>query len=71
MEFVAAGWCIMKWLRLDQTIRNLICSDLEILLVVIRLGVNELKKKQVCVPPGLVWGKGGGWVVLFSVCVYI
>ena len=63
MEFVAAGWCIMKWLRLDQTIRNLICSDLEILLVVIRLGVNELKKKTslctswTCLGEG--WRMGG------------
>ena len=29
---------------LDQTIRNLICGDLEILLVVIRLAVTGLKK---------------------------
>ena len=31
-------------LRLNQTIRNLTCVDLEILLVVIRLGVTVLKK---------------------------
>ena len=31
-------------MRLDQTIRNLICGYLEIALVVIRLGVTGLKK---------------------------
>ena len=40
-------------------IKNLNCGDLEIPLAVIRLGV---------IPPGLVWGKGGGGVVWFSVC---
>ena len=35
MEFVAAGWCTRKWLRLDQTIRNLTSGDLGISLVVI------------------------------------
>ena len=38
MEMVAAGWCIRKWLRFDQTIRNLTSSDLGIPLVVIQLG---------------------------------
>ena len=44
MEFVPAGWCTRKQLRLDQAVRNLTCGDLEILLVVIRLGVTELRK---------------------------
>ena len=35
MEFVAAGCCTGKWLRFDQTIRNLISGDLRIPLVVI------------------------------------
>ena len=44
MEFVAAGRCTVKELRLSQTIRNLICDDLKVLVVVIRPGVTELKK---------------------------
>ena len=27
MEFVAAGWCTKKWLRFNQTIRNLTSGD--------------------------------------------
>ena len=27
MEFTAAGWCTKKWMRLDQTIRNLTSGD--------------------------------------------
>ena len=34
----------MKQLRLDQTIRNFTCGDLEIPFVVIGLGVTGLKK---------------------------
>ena len=33
----------MKQLKVDQTIRNLTCGDLEIPLVLIRLGVKGLK----------------------------
>ena len=40
MEFVSAGWCTKKWLRFDQIIRILTSGDLEIPLVVIRLGVT-------------------------------
>ena len=47
MELVAARWCSRKWLRFDQTIRNLTSGDLGILLVVIQLGVNRLKKSVV------------------------
>ena len=47
IEFVAAGFCIRKWLRFDQTIRNLTPGDLGILLVVIRLGVTILKNTRV------------------------
>ena len=36
-----------KWLRLDQTMRNLNSGDLEILLVVIQLGETRLKKTRV------------------------
>ena len=46
MEFVATGWCTVKQLRLDQTIINITCSDLEISVVVIRLGVTELEKTK-------------------------
>ena len=44
MELVAAGWRTRKWLRFDQTIRNLTSGDLGIPLVVIQLGVTGLKK---------------------------
>ena len=27
MEFVVVGWCTKKWLRFDQTIRNLTSGD--------------------------------------------
>ena len=43
MELVAAGWYTVKQLRLNQTIKNLNCGDLEFFLVVIRLGVTGLK----------------------------
>ena len=43
MEFVTAVWCIEKQLMLEQTIRNLIFEDVEMSLVVIRLGVTRLK----------------------------
>ena len=49
MELVAAGWCIRKWLRFDQTkyaIRNLTSGDLGTPLVVIQLGVTRLKKTR-------------------------
>ena len=49
MESVAAGWCTVKQLSHNQTTINLICGDLEISVVMIRLGVNGLKK------PGLVY----------------
>ena len=31
MEWVAAGWCTSKGLRLDQTIRNLTSGDLGVI----------------------------------------
>ena len=43
MEFVAAGCCTGKWLRLDQTKVNLTCGDLEIPLVLIGLEVKGLE----------------------------
>ena len=39
-----ADWCTVKQLRLDQSMTNLICRDLEIPLVVIPMGVTGLKK---------------------------
>ena len=47
MGLVAAGWCTRKWLRSDQTIRNLSYGNLGIPLVVIRLGVIGLRKTRV------------------------
>ena len=46
MELVATDWCTRKWLRFDQTIRNLTSGDLGIPLVVIQLGVTRLKKTR-------------------------
>ena len=42
IECVAAGWYAAKQLRVDQTIRNVTCGNLEILLVVIGQGVTAL-----------------------------
>ena len=39
---MATGWCTKKWLRLYEAIRNLISSDMGIMLVVIQLGVTRL-----------------------------
>ena len=38
----AAGWCIRKWLRFNQTISNFTSGDLGILLVVIQLVVTGI-----------------------------
>ena len=46
MEFIAAGWCTRKWLKLDQTIRNLTSGDLGILPEMMQLGVYGLKKTE-------------------------
>ena len=58
MEFVAAGSCARKWLRLYQTMRNLTSGDLGILLVVIQLGVTGLKKTKVVYLFDLFEGRG-------------
>ena len=75
MEFVTSGSCKRKWLRVDRTIRDLTCGDLEIPLLVIRLGVTEPKNSEfvwlIDLLEGrgkkggggggdLVWGGGGG-----------
>ena len=46
MELLAAGWCTRKWLRLNQTIRNLNTCDLGIPLVAIQLGATGLKNTR-------------------------
>ena len=46
MEFVTSGSCKRKWLRVDRTIRDLTCGDLEIPLLVIRLGVTGPKNSE-------------------------
>ena len=58
MELVAAGWCTTKWLRFDQTKRNLTSSDLKITLVVIRLGATGLRKERVVYFLDLFEGRG-------------
>ena len=58
MEFVTAGWCTWKDLRVDRAIRNLSCRDLEISLVVIRLGVIGLKLTRFMYLLDLFGGKG-------------
>ena len=57
MEFVAAGWCTRKWLKLNQTIRNLTSGYLGISLLVIGLGVTRLKKTRVEYLLGLFAGR--------------
>ena len=59
MELVAAGWCTTKWLRFDQTIRNLTSGDLVIPLVVIQLGVTRLRKTRAVYLLNLFEGKRG------------
>ena len=49
MILVAVGWCRTKWLRFDQTIKNLTSGNLRISLVVIQLGVIGLKKARLCI----------------------
>ena len=58
MEFLVASLCRVKQLRLGQTIRNLTCGDLEIVLVVIGLGVVGLKKTRFVYLPDLFGGRG-------------
>ena len=53
MEFVAASWCTMKWLRFYQTIRNFTSGDLRIPLVVTHWGVTKLKKTRSSIPQTL------------------
>ena len=62
LELVVAGWCTVKSLKLDQTLRNLICGDLKIFLVGILTVSNWVEKGWVGVSPGLAWGKREeGW----------
>ena len=58
MEFVAAGSYKRKWSRFYQTMRNLTCADLGILLVVIQLGITGLKKTKVMYFLDLFEGRG-------------
>ena len=58
MELVAAGWCTTKWLRFNQTIRNLTSGDLVIPLLVIQLGVTGLRKTRIVYLLDLFEGKG-------------
>ena len=44
MEFAVAGWYIGKYFRLDQSIRDLFCGNLETLLVVIHQGATRLEQ---------------------------
>ena len=53
-------------MRLDQSIRNLVFGDVEILLVVIQLGVTRLKKTGFVYLLVVVWRKRREGVVLFS-----
>ena len=52
--------------RLDQSIRNLVFGDVEILLVVLQLGVTRLKKSGFVYLLVVVWRKRREGVVLFS-----
>ena len=62
MEFVIASRCTRKSLRLDQTIGNLTCGDVEISLVVIQVGEAGLKKAGFVYLLDLLEGRGEkGW----------
>ena len=50
MEFVAIRWCTGKYLRLDRTVRDFACDNIEVSLVVIRLGVTGPKKTDFSCP---------------------
>ena len=65
MEFLTSSWYTGKYIRLNQTIRNLTCGDLEISIVT---GRNRIEKDLVHVPPKLDWGNGREGVRSFSVC---
>ena len=67
-EAVVAGWCTVNQLRLDQTIRNLTCGDLEIPLVMIRLEVIGLKKNRFVYLLDLFGGREGEGVVWVTMC---
>ena len=54
--------------RLDQSIRNLVFGDVEILLVVIQLGVTRLKKTGFVYLLVVVWRKRREGVV-YLVCM--
>ena len=58
MESVAASWCTTKWVRFNQTVRNLTSGDLGILLVVILLGVTKLRKSRGVYLLNLFEGRG-------------
>ena len=56
-----AGWCARESLRLDQTIGNLTCGDVEISLVVSRLGEAGLKEAGFVYLLDLLGGGEKGW----------
>ena len=61
-EICSSGWCTGKWWRLDRTIGDITCGDLEILHLVIRLGVTEPKKTELLCLLDLLGGRGKkGW----------
>ena len=55
MEFVTAGLCTVKQLRLDQIIGNMACGD--------STESKQIEKDLIFVPPGCVWGKEGDEMV--------
>ena len=58
IEFIAAARCTVMQLRLDQTMRNFIFVDLEILFVVIQMGVARMKKSRLVYLLDLFGGRG-------------
>ena len=58
MQFVATGCCSRKWLRFNQTMRNLTSGDLGILVTVSQLGVTRLKKTRVVYLLDVFEGRG-------------
>ena len=69
MEFVAAGWCTRKQLRLNQTKRNVLLWWFRNPALLIGLGIKGLKPDWKRLGSYTCWtGKGGEGVVCFRVC---
>ena len=67
IESAASGWYVWKYLKLDQTARDLNCGNWETLFVVTRLGATGLEKTCFVFFQDLFGGRKDGDVMWFSV----